>query len=147
MKKNIFLTIALSAITLSANAAEGRLLRFPATNGTDIAFAYAGDIYIVSALGGQAQRLTSHDGYEMFPRFSPDGREIAFTAQYDGNTEVYLMPASGGDPKRLTYSATNARDDIADRMGPNNVVMTWRPDGSGIIYRNRISDGFMRVCA
>lgn len=142
MKKNIFLTIALSAITLSANAAEGRLLRFPATNGTDIAFAYAGDIYIVSALGGQAQRLTSHDGYEMFPRFSPDGREIAFTAQYDGNTEVYLMPASGGDPKRLTYSATNARDDIADRMGPNNVVMTWRPDGSGIIYRNRISDGF-----
>ena len=142
MKKILLLTIALSATMLSANAAEGRLLRFPATNGTDIAFAYAGDIYRVSVRGGQAQRLTSHDGYEMFPRFSPDGREIAFTAQYDGNTEVYLMPTTGGQPQRLTYTATNERDDIADRMGPNNVVMTWLPDGSGIIYRNRISDGF-----
>lgn len=142
MKKVILLTMALSTMTMSAQAEEGRLLRFPSTNGSEVVFAYAGDIYKVSVRGGEAQRLTSHDGYEMFPRFSPDGRQIAFTAQYDGNTEVYLMPSSGGQPKRLTYTATNSRDDIADRMGPNNVVMTWRPDGKSIIYRNRISDGF-----
>ena len=142
MKRKILLTFAVAATMAAANAGEGRLLRFPATNGNEVAFAYAGDIYKVSIRGGQAQRLTSHDGYEMFPRFSPDGRKIAFTGQYDGNTEVYLMPSTGGQPVRLTYTATNGRDDIADRMGPNNVVMTWRPDGSGIIYRNRISDGF-----
>jgi len=78
----------------------------------------------------------------MFPRFSPDGKTIAFTGQYDGNTEVYTMPSSGGEPLRITYTATNSRDDLGDRMGPNNIVMTWTPDGNGIVYRNRISDGF-----
>ena len=86
--------------------------------------------------------MTSYVGYEMFPRFSPDGKTIAFTGQYDGNTEVYTMPSSGGEPLRITYTATNSRDDLGDRMGPNNIVMTWTPDGNGIVYRNRISDGF-----
>lgn len=92
--------------------------------------------------GGEAQKLTSHIGYEMFARFSPDGKSIAFTGQYDGNTEVYLIPTDGGEPQRLTYTATNNRDDLGDRMGPNNIVMTWTPDGKNIVYRNRISDGF-----
>lgn len=61
--------------------------------------------------------------------FSPDGKSIAFTGQYDGNTEVYLIPTDGGEPQRLTYTATNSRDDLGDRMGPNNIVMTWTPDG------------------
>ena len=78
----------------------------------------------------------------MFARFSPDGKSIAFTGQYDGNTEVYLIPTDGGEPQRLTYTATNSRDDLGDRMGPNNIVMTWTPDGKNIVYRNRISDGF-----
>lgn len=119
-----------------------RLLRFPSTNGKEVVFTYAGDLYTAPLAGGEAHRLTSHEGYEMFPRFSPDGRHIAFTGHYDGNTEVYLMPSDGGTPKRLTYTATNARDDIGDRMGPNNIVMTWSPDGQSIVYRNRISDGF-----
>lgn len=117
-------------------------MRFPATNGNEIVFSYAGDLYRVPVTGGEAQRLTSHVGYEMFPRFSPDGKTIAFTGQYDGNTEVYTIPAAGGEPQRLTYTATNSRDDLGDRMGPNNIVMTWTPDGKQIIYRNRISDGF-----
>lgn len=123
-------------------ADEARLLRFPATNGTDIVFSYAGDLYKVSANGGTAQRLTSHVGYEMFPRFSPDGKTIAFTGQYDGNTEVYTIPVTGGEPLRVTYTATNRRDDLGDRMGPNNMVLNWHPDGQEIIYRNRISSGF-----
>ena len=102
-----------------------RLLRFPATNGTQIVFCYAGEIYTVGKDGGIARRLTSGPGYSSFPRFSPDGKQIAFTSQYDGNTEVYVMPAEGGTPKRLTTSATLGRDDISDRMGPNNLVMAW----------------------
>lgn len=121
---------------------EARLLRFPAVGGNTIVFSYAGDLYSVPATGGDAKRLTSHEGYEIFPRVSPDGSNIAFTGQYDGNTEVYLMPTKGGEPVRLTYTSTNSRDDLGDRMGPNNIVMTWRPDGSGIVYRNRIGDSF-----
>ena len=144
MNKKLLLSLfALVGVSVCLSAAdEARLLRFPATNGNEIVFSYAGDLYRVPVTGGEAQRLTSHVGYEMFPRFSPDGKTIAFNGQYDGNTEVYTIPATGGEPQRLTYTATNSRDDLGDRMGPNNIVMTWTPDGKQIIYRNRISDGF-----
>jgi tricorn protease len=115
---------------------EARLLRFPAIHGDQIVFGYAGHLFTVPADGGVARRLTSHEGYEMFPRFSPDGQSIAFTGQYDGNTEVYLMPAQGGAPRRLTYTATLGRDDVSDRMGPNNIVLTWRDDRT-VVYRSR----------
>ena len=122
----------------SANAQEeARLLRFPAIHGDKLVFSYAGSLYTVNSNGGTARKLTSHDGYEMFPRFSPDGRHIAFTGQYDGNTEVFLIPSSGGEPKRLTYTATLTRDDVGDRMGPNNIVMGWTPDGRHITFRSR----------
>lgn len=132
---------ALSVSMIPANAQEARLLRFPTTNGNEIVFSYAGDLYSVPVSGGEAKRLTSHIGNEIFPRFSPDGKELAFTGQYDGNTEVYLIPAKGGEPKRLTFTSTNSRDDLGDRMGPNNIVMGWSPDGK-VVYRNRISSSF-----
>ncbi|HRZ78120.1 MAG TPA: protease, partial [Bacteroidales bacterium] len=136
-RKNIIL-LFLATIALAVNGQdEARLLRFPATNGDQIVFTYAGDLYSVSAAGGLARKLTSDDGFEMFARFSPDGKQLAFTGQYDGNTEVYLMPATGGVPKRLTYTATLGRDDISDRMGPNNIVMCWHPDGKNIYFRSR----------
>ena len=114
-----------------------RLLRFPAVYGDNVVFTYAGDLYKVPLKGGTARRLTSDvNGYEMFAHFSPDGKEIAFTGQYDGNTEVFIIPAEGGVPKRLTYTATLGRDDISDRMGPNNIVMAWRDDNE-IVYRSR----------
>ena len=142
--KKLFLSACMLASIplLSMTAEEARLLRFPSTNGSEIVFSYAGDLYRVSVNGGEAQRLTSHVGYEMFPRFSPDGKTIAFTGQYDGNTEVYTVPAEGGEPLRITYTATNSRDDLGDRMGPNNIVMNWTPDGNRIVYRNRMGDGF-----
>lgn len=136
------LALATPAFVVSANEQEARLLRFPATDSHQVVFSYAGDLYTVSINGGAAQRLTSHVGYEMFARFSPDGRQIAFTGEYDGNREVYIIPSNGGEPVRLTYTSTNGRDDLGDRMGPNNVVMTWNPDGKSIVYRNRIGDGF-----
>ncbi|HJT80155.1 MAG TPA: hypothetical protein VJ719_03070, partial [Chthoniobacterales bacterium] len=115
-----------------------RLLRFPTTNDQQIVFCYAGELYSVDKAGGVARRLTSGPGYTSFPRFSPDGRQLAFTSHYDGNTEVYVMPAEGGVPKRLTTSATLGRDDISDRMGPNNIVMAWQNTKPLIAFRSRM---------
>src|SRR6059036_3655305 len=115
-----------------------RLLRFPTTNGTQIVFCYAGELYTVGKDGGTARRLTSGPGYTSFPRFSPDGTQIAFTSQYDGNTEVYVMPADGGVPKRLTTTATLGRDDISDRMGPNNIVLAWQNTKPQVAFRTRM---------
>ena len=126
----------LAQISLHAQD-EARLMRFPAIYDNQIIFTYAGDLYTVQADGGIARKLTNHDGYEMFARFSPDGKTIAFTGQYDGNTEVYTMNSQGGVPKRLTFTATLGRDDIADRMGPNNIVFGWKHDNSSIIFRSR----------
>ena len=146
MKKILLTAAILLSAALMSDATEtrdeARLLRFPATNGSEVVFSYAGDLYSVPVTGGEARRLTSHKGYEMFARFSPDGKSIAFTGEYDGNREVYLIPATGGAPERLTYTSTNARDELGDRMGPNNMVMTWTPDGRNIVFRNRIGDGF-----
>lgn len=138
----LLLSVLACIATWTHAADEARLLRFPTTNGHEIIFSYAGDLYKVSANGGEAVRLTSHVGYEMFPRFSPDGKTVAFTGQYDGNTEVYTISSDGGEPLRVTYTPTNQRDDLGDRMGPNNIVMGWTPDGKSIVYRNRISGSF-----
>ena len=137
MRRLYCLLLALFPLFINANAEEARLLRFPSVGGDKIAFTYAGDLYTVPVDGGQATKLTSHIGFEMFSRFSPDGNTIAFTGQYDGNTEVYLIPAEGGVPQRLTYTATLDRDDIGDRMGPNNIVMCWTPDGKDVVFRTR----------
>ncbi len=87
--------------------------------------------------GGTARRLTSGPGYSSFPHFSPDGKQLAFTSQYDGNTEVYVMPATAANPKRLTTTATLGRDDISDRMGPNNIVMGWENTKPLVVFRSR----------
>lgn len=135
--KNLLLAGCLCTISAAVDAQEARLLRFPAVSGNTVVFSYAGDLYTVPRSGGVARKLTNHPGYEMFPRFSHDGKTIAFTGQYDGNTEVFTIPASGGVPKRITYSATLTRDDVADRMGPNNVVLGWSPDDKQVVFRNR----------
>lgn len=141
MKRELIFALLTAGVATAASADEARLLRFPATNGSEIVFSYAGDLYSVPIAGGEAKPLTSHQGYEMFARFSPDGKQIAFTGEYDGNREVYLMPATGGEPVRLTYTSTNSRDELGDRMGPNNIVVNWTPEGE-IVYRNRVGDSF-----
>src|SRR5260221_14076635 len=136
--RRLLASVLLLAIAGPLAAQEARLLRFPAIHGDTIAFSYAGNLYSVPAKGGVARRLTSHEGYEMFARFSPDGKWLAFTGQYDGNTEVYLMPAEGGVPKRLTWTATLNRDDVSDRMGPNNLVIGWKHDSKPILFPSRM---------
>jgi tricorn protease len=138
MKKSILLLVLLFAyMQIAKSQEETRLLRFPTIHGNQLIFTYAGDLYTVDATGGLARKLTNDIGYETFARFSPDGKTVAFTAQYDGNTEVYTMDAQGGVPKRITYTATLGRDDIADRMGPNNLVMGWKHDNQNIVFRTR----------
>lgn len=132
----ISVLLALGALSLQAQN-EAKMLRFPAIHGNQVVFSYAGDLYTIDINGGVARQLTNDpDGFEIFARFSPDGKTLAFTGQYDGNTEVYVMPAEGGEPQRVTYTATLDRDDLSDRMGPNNIVMTWK-DNENIVYRSR----------
>ena len=143
--RTLFLLFLVTALLLPAGITSAqnlpdttRLLRFPTTNDREIVFCYAGELYAVGKDGGVARRLTSGPGYSSFPHFSPDGTQLAFTSQYDGNTEVYVMPGEGGVPKRLTTSATLGRDDISDRMGPNNIVMTWENTKPLIVFRSRM---------
>ena len=145
MRKSIFLLCLLFPFLLQAKD-EARLLRFPSTNGKVVVFTYAGNLYSVSIDGGVARKLTSDIGFEMFSHFSPDGKTIAFTGQYDGNTEVYTMSAEGGSPTRITYTPTFSRDDVSDRMGPNNIVAGWMPDGKSIVYISKQQAvGFRRL--
>ena len=99
-----------------------RLLRHPTVSRDSVAFEYAGDLWVVARSGGQARRLTSTQGVELDPCFSPDGSQIAFTSTVAGNTDVYLAPTAGGDPKRLTFHPA------ADR------VRGWTPDGRRVIF-------------
>ncbi len=126
--------------TAFAEAPEARVLRFPAISQDTIVFSSAGDLYSVPAAGGLARKLTSHPGDEIFARFSPDGKTIAFTAQYDGSREVYVMPAEGGTPRRVTFTAGLGRDELSDRMGPNTIVMGWEHDGKHIVFRSRMRE-------
>src|SRR4030043_59869 len=98
------LVLFLVSLTVYAST-EARVLRFPTISNDQIVFSYAGDLYTVGLSGGVARKLTTYEGYESFARFSPDGKSIAFPGEYDGNREVYLIPAEGGVPKRLTDPA------------------------------------------
>lgn len=112
------------------------LPRFPSMHGNTIVFEAGGDLWKVSKEGGLATRLTSDNGYDMMPRFSPDGQTIAFTGQYDGNTDVYTIPAEGGKVTRLTYHSDVVRKPPT-RWGPNNMVVSWTPDGKNIVFLSR----------
>lgn len=122
------------------SADQARLLRYADIHGDTIAFVYAGDIWTVSSAGGTARRLTSHEGMELFPKFSPDGTQIAFSAEYAGNRQVYVMPVEGGTPRQLTYH--NDVGTMPPRGGFDHQVMGWAPDGSGVLFRaNRLPWG------
>jgi tricorn protease len=117
-------------------AADGptKLLRFPDVHGDRVVFVYAGDIWTAPVKGGTATRLTASPGVEVFPRFSPDGKSIAFTGQYDGDEQVYVMPAEGGMPKKLTYYPADGP--LPPRWGYDNIVYGWTPDGAYVLYRS-----------
>src|SRR5437899_1286562 len=127
--RQMFRTILALLLSLAAPSFFGQsdkplLLRSPSVSRNQIAFSYAGDIWVVSREGGEARRLTTAVGSETGPVFSPDGSMIAFTGEYDGNQDVYVVPAAGGVPKRLT-----------SHPSPDQVV-GWTRDGKRIIFRS-----------
>ena len=117
------LCASLVPAAFAANAAT-HLLHGPALNRTQIVFSYAGDLWTVSREGGTATRLTSGVGIEAYPVFSPDGQTLAFTGEYDGNIDVFTMPATGGVPKRITYHPSP------------DYAAGWMPDGQHILFRS-----------
>lgn len=129
------------ALPALASAAEPtRLLRFPDVHGDRVVFTYAGDLWTASTAGGPATRLTAHPGLELFARFSPDGSRIAFTGQYDGDEQVYVVAAGGGEPRQLTWYP--ASGPLPPRWGYDNQVYGWTPDGENVLFRSvRDADG------
>jgi tricorn protease len=132
------LAVILMAVCLMGLAdhaqAQTRLLRFPDIHGDKVVFTYAGDLWTAPIAGGTATRLTAHPGLELFAKFSPDGKWIAFTGQYDGDEQVYIIPSSGGIPKQLTFYP--ARGPFAPRWGYDNQVYGWTNDGNAILFRS-----------
>ncbi|MFN0087810.1 MAG: PDZ domain-containing protein [Blastocatellia bacterium] len=125
MKNSVIAILLFSSLGSLAFAQETpRLLQRPSLSKSHIAFAFAGDLWIVGREGGEAEQLTTGVGIETSPIFSPDGSQIAFTGQYDGNTDVFVMPATGGVPRRLTF-----------HPGPD-VAISWTPDGRNILFRS-----------
>jgi len=119
---------------------DARLIRFPNISDNLIAFVYAGDIWTVSSTGGDAKRLTSHEGLELFPKISPDGKWIAFSGEYSGSRQIFVIPSEGGVPRQLTWY--NSVGVMPPRGGFDHVVLDWTPDSRQILIRaNRTEFG------
>ncbi|NIA01559.1 MAG: acetyl-CoA synthetase [Bacteroidia bacterium] len=136
--QRITLGLALFALLpLSALAAEGeaRLLRYPSIHEDFVVFVYGGDLWRVPVEGGRAFRLTSHEGTELTPKISPDGEWVAFSGEYSGSRQVYVMPATGGAPKQLTFY--NDVGNMPPRGGFDYWIQGWCPDGKILVRMNR----------
>ncbi|MEP7346011.1 MAG: hypothetical protein ABI877_12120, partial [Gemmatimonadaceae bacterium] len=111
------LTVVLpTPLSAQPNVTDTRLLSQPALSATHVAFAYGGDLWVARLDGSDVRRLTAADGDEQNPAFSPDGKLIAFSANYDGNTDVYVVSATGGVPKRLTW---HPGEDLVQGFAPD----------------------------
>lgn len=125
------MTALATALGALASAQESRLLRFPDIHGDKVVFTYATDLWVAPVDGSTpARRLTSHPNMEVGAKFSPDGKWIAFVGSYDGSTDVYVVPAEGGEPKRLTYEPGQ------------KLLVDWTPDGSRIAYATTYGSTF-----
>ena len=128
MKSFFALILTFCTLNLSGQI-NAKLLRYVDVSETQICFVYGGDIWVVDKDSGTATQLTNAPGEESYPKFSPDGKEIAFTARYRGNPDVYVMKTSGGVPQRITYGSHN------DRM------VDWHPSGDKILFASRRETG------
>ena len=140
MKRILAVVFVLSCASIWG---QTKLLRFPDVSGDQVVFSYGGDIWKASTSGGTATRMTAHPGQELFAKFSPDGRWIAFTGQYDGDEQVYVMPSQGGMPKQLTYYP--AHGPLPPRWGYDNQVYGWTPDGTRVLFRSLRDEDAIRT--
>lgn len=131
--RTILCVISFIFIFNGANAQiNARMFRYPDVSETQITFSYGGDIWIVAKSGGTAFKLSSPKGVESYPKFSADGSQIAFTGNYDGNSDVYIIPTMGGIPKRLTYHSSY------------DVILDWHPDGNKVLFASSRNSGKQR---
>lgn len=121
---------------VSADPVGHTLMRYPTLHGDTIVFVAHDNLWSVPRAGGTASRLTAEEGRDVMPRFSPDGRWIAFTGEYQGNRDVYVIPAGGGAAQRLTFTS-DVTPEAPLRWGPNNMVVTWTPDSQNIVFLSR----------
>jgi tricorn protease len=128
-----FVGLVIGLCLFAAVSAQTKLLRFPDVLGDRVVFTYGGDLWTASVGGGSAARLTAHPGVETYAKFSPDGKWIAFTGQYDGDEQVYVIPSNGGEPKQLTFYPS--RGPLAPRWGYDNQVSGWTKDGR-VMFRS-----------
>jgi tricorn protease len=134
MKKLFFLVCsALLLFSPVYSQISAKLMRYMDVSDTQITFVYGGDIWVMAKAGGTAIQVTHSPGEESWPRFSPDGQSIAYTASYNGNQDVYVMPTLGGVPTRITYQSH------ADRM------VDWHPDGEHILFASSRESGISRI--
>ncbi len=131
--KKIVLFLLILASAAWAFAVEARFMTYPDIHGDKIVFTYEGDLWLASANGGNAARLTSFPGDEYAAKFSPDGQWLAFTGNYDGQPAVYLMAAAGGEPRRLTYQPGSVQ------------TVAWTPDGQRIVFRSNLEQFISRT--
>ena len=122
MVRFIWIFCLLMSVDCCAEANSLVLLQKPTVSGNQIVFVYAGDLWSIPREGGEAKRLTTGAGVETNPMFSPDGTQIAFTGEYDGNVDLFVMPAVGGVPKRLTWHPAP------------DVMLGWTPDSKRLIF-------------
>ena len=117
-----YIALASAALATAPLQAQTRLLRTPAVSQSQIAFAYANNIWTVDRAGGVARRITSFQGQSSNPKFSPDGKWLAFSAENGGNTDVYVVASQGGELKRLTWHPVS------------DIVQGWTPDGVNVVF-------------
>jgi tricorn protease len=130
-----FLVLLTAVVSAAAQTSAATLFRQPTISKTDIVFSYAGDLWSVSRNGGDARRLTTGIGIETNAYFSPDGNWLAFSGEYDGNVDVYIIPAAGGVPRRVTYHPSL------------DIVSGWTPDGRNVLFSStrNSSSNFARL--
>jgi tricorn protease len=133
MKKIFLVIVALIIINSAFGQINAKLMRYMDVSETQITFVYGGDIWVMSKTGGTAIQLTHSPGEESWPRFSPDGKQIGFTASYNGNSDVFAMPVTGGVPTRITYNS------FTDRM------IDWHPNGKQILFASTRENGVSRL--
>src|SRR4051812_4429718 len=128
-------TVLAAGLTLLAGALafgrEAKLVRYPHYHNGRIAFSYLGDIWTADDSGSNIQRITANPARDVYPRFSPDGKWIAFSSDRKGNLDVFVVPVAGGQPKQLTFHS-----------GDDN-VLGWSPDSHSILFSSQRGDDFM----
>ena len=134
MFRRIAIVFVCILVLSNTSNSQTKLLRFPDIRGDRVVFTYGGDLWTAPSTGGAAVHLTSHPGVELFGKFSPDGKWIAFTGQYDGDEQVYVVPTSGGEPRQLTFYP--AKGPLPPRWGWDNQVFGWTKDSKRIIFRS-----------